>query len=122
MDFAGAGGWLRLDISNTGGRAAVKAVSVKGGNGGDWAPLSNSWGATWELAAAPPAPLSFKVPAGWGGAGRGGRARGCAHKPGLVVPLPRWPLRLAALTSPPRLPSASRLWATTARRWWRLTW
>ena len=61
MDYRGAGGWIRLSIDDTGGRAAVKSVAVKGGDGGDWKPLSNSWGATWELSSAPAAPLSFKV-------------------------------------------------------------
>ena len=34
MDFRGAGGWLRLVIDTTGGRAAVKSVSVSAGWGG----------------------------------------------------------------------------------------
>ena len=29
MDFRGAGGWLRLAVDNTGGRAAVSSVAVK---------------------------------------------------------------------------------------------
>ena len=70
MDFRGAGGWIRLSIDDTGGRAAVKAVSVKGSSG-DWRPLDNSWGATWETSSAPPPPLSFKVRGGAGG-GEGG--------------------------------------------------
>ncbi|KAI7842109.1 hypothetical protein COHA_004303 [Chlorella ohadii] len=60
MDFTKAGGWLRLVIDTTGGRAAVKSVSVKGSNT-DWQPLSNSWGATWEMPSAPQPPLSFKI-------------------------------------------------------------
>ena len=58
---SGAGGWIRLSIDNTGGRAAVNSVSVKGGDGGDWKLLKNSWGATWEMSSAPAPPLSFKV-------------------------------------------------------------
>ena len=124
MDFTKAGGWLRLVIDTTGGRAAVKSVAVSLGAGGtdasllpflprcrrppasslchcnvrsaslpapavvsgfgylaltcifcppslptkqvkgsnsDWQPLSNSWGATWEMPSAPQPPLSFKV-------------------------------------------------------------
>ena len=61
MDYRGAGGWIRLSIDDTGGRAAVKSVAVKGSGSGDWKPLDNSWGATWELSSAPAAPLSFKV-------------------------------------------------------------
>ena len=61
MDYRGAGGWIRLSIDNTGGRAAVNSVSVKGGDGGDWKLLKNSWGATWEMSSAPAPPLSFKV-------------------------------------------------------------
>ena len=35
-------------------------LQVKGSNS-DWQPLSNSWGATWEMPSAPQPPLSFKV-------------------------------------------------------------
>ena len=65
MDYRGAGGWIRLAIDTTGGRAAVKSVHVKGSGSADWQPLTNSWGATWEMPSAPAPPLSFKVrPAG----------------------------------------------------------
>ncbi|PRW45398.1 barwin-like endoglucanase [Chlorella sorokiniana] len=60
MDFRSAGGWLRLVITTTGGRAAVKSVAVKGSNS-DWQTLTNSWGATWEMPSAPQPPLSFKI-------------------------------------------------------------
>ncbi|KAL4440265.1 hypothetical protein ABPG75_003266 [Micractinium tetrahymenae] len=60
MDFKGPGGWLRLSITDTGGRAAVTSVAVKGSSG-DWKEMANSWGATWELPSAPPAPLSFRI-------------------------------------------------------------
>jgi hypothetical protein len=61
MDYCGANGWIRPSIDKTGGRAAVRSVAVKGGDGGDWKPLKNSWGATWEMRSDPAAPLSFKV-------------------------------------------------------------
>lgn len=60
MDYRGADGWLRLAIDGAGGRAAVTSVAVNG-SGGDWQPLSHSWGATWEAASAPAPPLSFQV-------------------------------------------------------------
>ncbi len=63
MDFKGPGAWLRLSITDTGGRAAVTSVAVKGSNN-DWKQMTNSWGATWELPNAPNVPLSFKVRAG----------------------------------------------------------
>ncbi|GAB4819913.1 hypothetical protein N2152v2_006959 [Parachlorella kessleri] len=61
LDFAGSNGWLRLNIQDTGGRGAVKTVQVKGSNSGSWQPLTNSWGATWELSNAPSPPLDFKI-------------------------------------------------------------
>lgn len=61
MDFKGQGGWIRLSIDNTGGYAGITSVAVQGSDGGAWQPLTNSWGATWELPSAPAPPLSFKV-------------------------------------------------------------
>jgi hypothetical protein len=60
MDFRGQGAWIRLSITDSGGYAAVRSVSVKGSSG-DWKPMTNSWGATWEMPSSPPPPLSFKV-------------------------------------------------------------
>lgn len=48
------------------------SLQVKGSNS-DWQPLSNSWGATWEMASAPQPPLSFKVGVGCGCNGAVGR-------------------------------------------------
>lgn len=142
MDFRCAGGWLRLAIDNAGGRAAVTSVAVQGA-GGDWLPLHNSWGATWEAASAPQPPLSFRV--SWSGAGvgrvggvgwAGGRRRvlgGC----GRLVPPPAAAAHAfshSQLPSPPQLtltptptllqPSLkpARLWTMEARRWRRVTW
>lgn len=117
MDYRGANGWIRLSIDDTGGRAAVRSVAVRGGSG-DWKPLANSWGATWEMGSAPAPPLSFKVRS--------------LHP--LVLPCAPVCLlaTLPAFLPHPRLPSfpcpslpsfscPRRLWATTARRWKRPT-
>ncbi|EFN54108.1 hypothetical protein CHLNCDRAFT_136257 [Chlorella variabilis] len=61
MDFGGAGKWIRLAIDETGGRAAVKSVAVKGSGSSSWTEMTNSWGATWEHPSAPAPPLSFKI-------------------------------------------------------------
>lgn len=65
MDFGGAGKWIRLAIDETGGRAAVKSVAVKGSGSSSWTEMTNSWGATWEHPSAPAPPLSFKVGLRW---------------------------------------------------------
>jgi hypothetical protein len=48
-------------LQTTGGRGAVKSVHVKGSNSGSWIPMTNTWGAAWELSSAPAPPLDFKI-------------------------------------------------------------
>jgi hypothetical protein len=60
MDFIGGSGWLRLAVDDTGGRGAVKSVSVKGSGSSEWRSMDNTWGAAWELSSAPSAPLDFR--------------------------------------------------------------
>jgi hypothetical protein len=59
-DFAGANGWIRLSVDDTGGRGAVKELYVKGSGESDWRAMDNTWGAAWELSSAPAPPLDFK--------------------------------------------------------------
>jgi len=59
-DFAGANGWIRLSVDDTGGRGAVKELYVKGNGQNDWRSMDNTWGAAWELSSAPAPPLAFK--------------------------------------------------------------
>ena len=135
MDYRGAGGWLRLAIDNAGGRAAVASVAVKGG-GGDWQPLHNSWGATWEAASAPQPPLSFRV-SSWGwvrdervdGWGRWVQ-RGLRHLLPVRAPSVCPPNRLATSSRPQTSPLLSPIYPSfqprsptmAARRWRRTTW
>ena len=60
MDFAGAGGWIRLAVDDTGGRGAVKELYVKGSNQQNWQSMKNTWGAAWETSSSPAPPLDFK--------------------------------------------------------------
>ncbi|KAH7619768.1 putative expansin-A17 [Nannochloris sp. 'desiccata'] len=59
-DFAGANGWIRLSVDDTGGRGAVKELYVKGSGQNEWRAMDNTWGAAWELSSAPAPPLAFK--------------------------------------------------------------
>eukprot|EP00887_Chlorella_sp_A99_P003760 scaffold7.g3760.t1 len=61
LDYRGAGGWVRLSIDTTGGRGSVQSVAVKNSASASWQQLANSWGAQWETASAPSAPLDFKI-------------------------------------------------------------
>ncbi len=123
MDFAGAGGWLRLAVDNAGGRAAVASVAVKGASG-DWQPLHNSWGATWEAAAAPAPPLSFRVSCGECEcrvgrlAERMGAVCCAAVRRTSCVPVPSQP---TATPPHPSTPS-HRSPMTAARLWRRMMW
>lgn len=61
MDWAGAGGWIRLTVDDTGGRGSVKQVYVSSADSPDsWQPMQNQWGASWELSSSPNPPLNFK--------------------------------------------------------------
>lgn len=60
MDFAGAGGWIRLAVDDTGGRGAVKQLYVKGSKDSSWQSMKNTWGAAWETSSSPAPPLDFK--------------------------------------------------------------
>ena len=98
MDFGGAGQWLRLAIDDTGGRAAVTSVAVRGAGDAAWRELTNTWGAAWELPSAPQPPLSFRVRCRrccccWGGsagsrAGRGQSDRQAPQPPQAQPPAP----------------------------------
>jgi Lytic transglycolase/Expansin C-terminal domain len=62
-NFAGNGGWLSLQVTNVGGRGAVKEVYVKSSSAGEsgWVKMNPTWGATFELSSAPSAPLDVRV-------------------------------------------------------------
>ena len=44
----------------TGGNAAVSSVAVRGADG-QWVPMNNVWGASWELPQAPTGPLDMQI-------------------------------------------------------------
>jgi hypothetical protein len=59
-NFAGAGGWIRLTVDDTGGRGSVKELLVKGSSEKEWKKLDNTFGAAWETSSSPSVPLDFK--------------------------------------------------------------
>ena len=44
----------------TGGNAAVSSVALRGANG-QWVPMNNVWGASWESTSVPMPPLDFRI-------------------------------------------------------------
>lgn len=56
----GAGGWLRLTVQKVAGVASISLVQIQG-QGITWQSMENKWGASWEIAAAPPPPLDLRI-------------------------------------------------------------
>ncbi|KAK9838025.1 hypothetical protein WJX74_009954 [Apatococcus lobatus] len=50
---SGLGGWIRMTVKNAAGRAAIKAVSIRGTGSSSWTELHNDWGARWETGQQP---------------------------------------------------------------------
>ena len=42
-----------LSLQNAAGRAAIKAVSIRGTGSSSWTELNNDWGARWETGQQP---------------------------------------------------------------------
>lgn len=55
----GAGGWMRLFVSDVANLGTVRAVSI--GSEGSWYNLNNIWGAAWELGWTPAPPLDLRI-------------------------------------------------------------
>lgn len=56
-----AGGWLRLALRNVAGMADISSVHLARAGTTNWIPMTNTFGANWELSKLPSPPLDLRV-------------------------------------------------------------